>query len=105
MNPNILFLLLDSFRADKCYGKNKTSKTPNLDALIKDSVYFSNAIASSDGTTLSLNSLFTGFFPFKTGLRAKKLQLHGGNFIDVLKKKRLSCLWNNTTCTFLFTFV
>ena len=86
MNPNILFLLLDSFRADKCYGKNKTSKTPNLDALIKDSVYFSNVIASSDGTTLSLNSLFTGLFPFKTGLRAKKLQLHSGNFIDILKK-------------------
>ena len=87
MRPNIIFLLLDSFRSDKCYGKNKTSKTPNLDALIKDSVYFSNTIASADGTILSLNSLFTGLFPFKTGIRAKKLQLHDENFIDVLKKK------------------
>ena len=41
MKPNIVFLLLDSFRSDKCYGESKTSKTPNLDMLIKNSTYFS----------------------------------------------------------------
>ena len=35
MNENIIFLLVDSFRSDKCYGKSKTSKTPNLNSLIK----------------------------------------------------------------------
>ena len=35
IKPNILFLLVDSFRADKCYGKEKTSVTPNLDSLIE----------------------------------------------------------------------
>ena len=39
--PNIFFLLIDSFRADKFYGKEKTSVTPNLDSLIKEGVYFS----------------------------------------------------------------
>ena len=86
MKPNIVFLLLDSFRSDKCYGESKTSKTPNLDTLIKNSTYLPNTFTSADGTILSLNSLFTGLFPFKTGTRAKKLQLHGTNFIDILKK-------------------
>jgi predicted AlkP superfamily pyrophosphatase or phosphodiesterase len=37
--PNIFFLLIDSFRVDKFYGKNKTSITPNLDSLIKKMDY------------------------------------------------------------------
>ena len=34
MKPNILFLVIDSFRADKFLGKSKTSLTPNLDNLL-----------------------------------------------------------------------
>ena len=41
MKPNILFLLIDTFRADKFSGKGKTSKTPNLDSLITNGAYFS----------------------------------------------------------------
>ena len=44
---NILFLVLDGFRGDLCYGKKKTSKTPNIDKLIKNGTYFQ--------TTISLN--------------------------------------------------
>ena len=77
---------MDSFRADKCYGKSKTSKTPNLDSLIKNSVFFTNSVSSADGTTLSMSSIFTGLFPFKTGTRVRKVQLHGTNYIDILKK-------------------
>ncbi|EIJ66141.1 hypothetical protein BD31_I2198, partial [Candidatus Nitrosopumilus salaria BD31] len=43
MKPNILFLVIDSMRSDKCYGKNKTSITPNIDSLIKQGIYFSQA--------------------------------------------------------------
>ncbi|SVB84616.1 uncharacterized protein METZ01_LOCUS237470, partial [marine metagenome] len=28
MKPNILFLLIDGLRADKCHGNKKTSVTP-----------------------------------------------------------------------------
>ena len=35
IKPNILFLLVDSFRTDKCFGRKKTSITPNLDLLIQ----------------------------------------------------------------------
>ena len=47
MKPNILFLLIDSLRADKCFGDKKTSITPNLDSLIKNGTYFSQTICSA----------------------------------------------------------
>ena len=33
--PNIIFLLVDGLRADQCFGKDKTSVTPNIDSLIQ----------------------------------------------------------------------
>ena len=53
---NILFLVLDGFRGDLCYGKNKTSKTPNIDKLIKNGVYFQNAISSGASSTPSVSA-------------------------------------------------
>ncbi|RDJ32190.1 MAG: hypothetical protein DWQ18_09270 [Crenarchaeota archaeon] len=72
MNPNILFLVIDSFRADKFIGINKTSVTPNLDYLIKSGTYFKQAISSSDATLVSEASTFTGLFPIKSGVRSHK---------------------------------
>jgi len=74
MKPNILFILVDSFRADKFFGDNKSSKTPNIDFLVKNGAYFKQAITSADGTILSWASIFTGQHPFKTGIRSEKLQ-------------------------------
>ena len=59
MNPNILFLVIDSFRADKFSGSNKSSLTPNIDKMIQNGAYFKQAISSADGTPLSLASIFT----------------------------------------------
>ena len=67
IKPNILFLLIDSLRADKCYGIQRTCVTPNLDEMIKKGTYFTQAISSSDATVLSLRGMFTALFPFKTG--------------------------------------
>lgn len=66
MNPNILFLVVDSFRSDKCYGDNKTSITPNLDKLIENGVYFSQAISSAPASIPAVSSILTGLFPFKS---------------------------------------
>ena len=38
MNPNILFIVVDSLRADKFYGDQKTSVTPNIDNWMKDTI-------------------------------------------------------------------
>ncbi|MBT3408858.1 sulfatase-like hydrolase/transferase, partial [Candidatus Woesearchaeota archaeon] len=50
MKPNILFLLIDSLRADRVFGKEKNQNTPNIDALIEKGAYFSNAITTSQYT-------------------------------------------------------
>jgi len=73
IKPNILFLLLDSFRADKISGPDKNSLTPNFDYIKKNGVFFDHAISSSDGSMLSLAGLFSGKHPFKTGMRSSKL--------------------------------
>lgn len=68
MKSNILFLTLDSLRSDRIFGNRRTTKTPNIDNLISNGVNFSNAISSSDSTGLSLGSVFTGAYPFKTNI-------------------------------------
>lgn len=65
MQPNIILLVIDSFRADKCYGSNKTSKTPTIDSLIKNGVYFTQTIASAPQSVPALASLFTSCYPFE----------------------------------------
>ena len=89
--PNILFLLIDSLRADKSYGENRTCVTPNLDNMIKNGTYFSQAISPSDATVLSVTSIFTGLLPYKTGT-VKNQQLKSNmnenipTIISILKK-------------------
>ncbi len=72
MKPNILFLVIDSFRADKFFGSTKTSITPNINKLIKTGIYFENNISTADGTVLGLSSLFTSLYPFKTGVTTRR---------------------------------
>ena len=62
MKPNILFLLIDGLRADKCHGNKKTSVTPHIDSLIENGVYFNQTICAAPVTWTSLSSLFTGLY-------------------------------------------
>ncbi len=71
MNPNVILLIIDSFRSDKFFDID-TSKKPNIDNLIKNGTYFSQAISSSDATILSWSGLYTGKHPFKTGIRSSR---------------------------------
>ena len=66
MKPNILFIVIDSLRADKCYGDKKTSVTPNIDSLIKNGTYFSQAITHGQGTISCMSSILTGLYPFES---------------------------------------
>jgi arylsulfatase A-like enzyme len=84
-HPNIIFFLIDGLRADQCYGKDKTSVTPNLDGLIQKGVYFTNAYSSVDGTILSLKTIFHSLYPIKIGNRSK-LTLQENNLFDILAK-------------------
>ena len=85
--PNIIFLLVDGLRADQCFGKDKTSVTPNIDSLIQKGMYFTNAYSSVDGTIVSLNTIFNGDFQIGNSSRAQKVNLKQNNLIEVLKRK------------------
>ena len=65
---NIFFLSIDSLRSDYVFSSNKTTTTPNMDKLVKNSLYFSQAFSASDATLFSWSSVFSGLFPFKTGI-------------------------------------
>ena len=63
MKPNILFIVIDSLRADRIFGRQKIANSPNIDYLIKKGVYFSNAITTCQYTTQVMQSIFTSRFP------------------------------------------
>ncbi|MHA1695860.1 MAG: sulfatase-like hydrolase/transferase [Candidatus Helarchaeota archaeon] len=67
--PNIIFIVLDTFRADKIViDENKTTHTPFIKNLIKTSLYFKNCIAHSPWTLPSHVSMFTGLYPTQNNL-------------------------------------
>jgi arylsulfatase A-like enzyme len=66
MKPNILFLVVDGLRADKCYGIKKSSFTPNIDKLIENGTYFEQTISSGQSTIPSVSSIFTSLHPFES---------------------------------------
>ena len=86
MNSNILFIVVDGLRSDKCNGKNKSSLTPNLDSLISNGVFFSNAISSSDGTRTCVGSILTAQHPFQSGLTTFRNHQKSKKFFDLFKE-------------------
>ena len=87
MKPNIIFFLIDGLRAEQVYGNNRTCKTPNIDSLIQNGMYFEQAVSSVDGTIVSLNTIFNSNFQVGNSARNKKIVLNENNLIDILKKK------------------
>ena len=65
MKPNLLFLVVDSLRQDKCIGKQKSSVTPNLDKFIQNGTFFNQTISPASITVPSLSSIFTGLYPYE----------------------------------------
>jgi len=89
LKPNVLFFVIDSLRADKCHGPQKTSHTPNIDSLIENGTYFSQTISSVAATLPSLASICSGLFAFKTGISGNKteeLPWNAQSFFDIFKK-------------------
>ena len=85
MKPNILFISIDSLRFD---GLSGSSKIPNIDKLISKGVNFSNAISTSDSTGLSLGSVFTGCYPFKTNISLTSFNNKFPTFFEILKTNK-----------------
>jgi arylsulfatase A-like enzyme len=62
--PDILFLVLDTQRADRlsCYGYEKPT-SPHLDAIAADATRFTQAVSAAQWTVPSHASMFTGLYP------------------------------------------
>lgn len=62
--PDILFLVLDTQRADRlsCYGYPLNTSS-NLDALAADATVFQSAVSAAQWTVPSHASMFTGLYP------------------------------------------
>ena len=94
MKPNILFIVIDSLRADKCYGNEKTSVTPNIDKLIENGVYFTQNITSAPSTIPSMSSILTGLYPFECVSKQEKFFVidHSiNNYIKKLEENNYKC--------------
>lgn len=61
--PNILFIMTDQQRYDTLSRVNSEIKTPYLDALSRDSVFFKNAYCSNPSCVPSRAAIMTGKFP------------------------------------------
>ena len=67
--PNIVYILTDQWRGSALgYAGNPDVKTPNLDALSKVSVNFTNAVSVTPVCTPHRAALLTGKFPTTTGM-------------------------------------
>ncbi len=62
---NVILIILDALRPDhlSCYGYNKKT-SPNIDALAKQGVLFSNAFSQASYTLPSVTSIFTSVYPY-----------------------------------------
>lgn len=64
MNPNVLFITVDSLRADhvSCITDSPVD-TPSIDAVADSGTVYTDAYAQGPFTTFSMPSLFTGRYP------------------------------------------
>ena len=94
MKPNILFIVIDALRADKCYGNKKTSVTPNIDALIENGTYFAQNIASAPSTIQSMSSILAGLYPFECVMKQENFFVVDhtiDNYIKNLEQNNYNC--------------
>jgi len=68
--PNVVLITLDTTRADRlgCYGYAQ-ARTPNIDALARRGVLFSQAASTSPLTQPAHSSIMTGMYPTHHGVR------------------------------------
>jgi arylsulfatase A-like enzyme/Tfp pilus assembly protein PilF len=75
--PNVLFITVDTLRADRLGCAGYPIETPAIDRLAEDGVYFSNLYASVPVTLPSHASLFTSKRPFSNGVRMNGVHILG----------------------------
>lgn len=72
---NILFIVIDTLRADMCFGEGRTVKTPTIDSLKEQGTSFTQAISVASVTTTTVSSMLTGLYPFQHGVLPDVLEI------------------------------
>jgi len=88
VKPNIVFITLDSLRADHlgCYGYQRNT-SPNIDALSREGALFSQAVSQASWTTASVSSIITSLYPsHEMGQLGYGVNPKDKNLIRILKK-------------------
>src|SRR3954462_4358379 len=69
--PNIVLFIADDLTATDCgpYGAADV-RTPNLDALARESLKFTRAFAASATCSPSRSAIYSGLYPFRNGAHA-----------------------------------
>jgi len=86
MKKNLIFISLDTVRADVAYSR----KFREFDKLRDDSVTFLNTISSSPLTPVSHASILTGYQPYNHGIRhlfKEKLNQNNTTIAEILKNE------------------
>ncbi|MEC7986629.1 MAG: sulfatase [Myxococcota bacterium] len=105
--PNVIFLLIDTLRADhvNAYGKIDI-RTPNMDALAKDGLLFEQCYAQASWTRPSGVSMFSSRIPsgHSTQIKAAAAPNEAEFFTEVLQKSGVTTagLANNINLTATF---
>lgn len=77
-HPNIVYLLADQWRAQATgYAGDPNVRTPNLDRLAKEGLYFRNAVSVCPVCTPYRAALMTGRYPTSTGMFLNDAALPG----------------------------
>ncbi len=72
--PNIVFIILDTLRADKVkFNNSESSLTPFLNSLLPNSIFFENCLSNAPWTLPSHISMFTGLYPTQVKLLSKRV--------------------------------
>jgi arylsulfatase A-like enzyme len=67
--PNVVFVTIDTLRADHVGIYGGVARTPNLDRMAREGVRFARSISQVPHTTPSHVSMFTSLYPFAHGAR------------------------------------
>ena len=89
LRQNLLVLLIDDLRADRCLPERRRGSTPLVEYLIKNGTMFTQAISVTSFTTPSVASILTGTYPFHHGIEwfsGNKLSTGCLTMASILKK-------------------
>lgn len=88
--PNIVYVFADQWRGESIgYTGNTDVKTPNLDKLASEGVYFTNSVSTSPVCTPHRAMLLTGQYVLKNGMFMNDIRLDpdSNSFAKLFKKE------------------